>query len=249
MKTTHFFVGPGRSGTSWLFDSMALTGQVWVPSIKEPSFFDLHFERGLTWYDHFYVDFHGPQAPLARVDFSNLYYLSDLAIRRILDYNPQACVVFISRNHRDLFRSMLYFELRKGRSDEEIEQVAAAKYKASDCAMHVARLRELAGDRLVVIDFAWIERRDLSRIYTELGLPGLHLVEGQITNAHMVPRLRWMGRLAKWAALWLRRHEMFGLLQRLKRSKKIRQMFFLEGEAMRLHAPIEAMVKAYFPKS
>ncbi|MDI9330767.1 MAG: sulfotransferase domain-containing protein [Alphaproteobacteria bacterium] len=245
MKTNLFFVGPGRSGTSWLFDVMAQTQRVQVPRIKEPAFFDTHYDKGLAWYDHLYAPLADAVA-CARVDFSNLYYLDPQALERIAAYNPQAKIVIIERNHADLFRSMLYFELRKGRDLAEIRALADRKYHASDCSLHIDRLREYFAERLVVIPFELIEQKNLHQIYDLLGLPDLPVVSSNFINAKMVPRARVLARLSKLLALWLREHEWFGLLQQLKRSQRLRSILFRQGAAFQPVPEIEALVDQYF---
>jgi hypothetical protein len=248
MKTSHFFIGPGRSGTTWLYDALNKTGQVQKSRIKEPAYFDTHFAKGEAWYDHLYVDLPDGQTPMARTDFSNLYYLDRIALQRLSAYNPNAWVVFIDRPHLDLFRSMLYFELRKGKTLDQIRHLAPQKYQDSDCQQHIAGLREMFGDRLVVLDFQWIVDKNLSLIYERIHLPGLKRVDSQQYNARMVPRALWMARLVKKVALLLRRHEWFGLLQTLKQSGWVRRAFFIEGEALAKVPSIEELIRRFFPE-
>ena len=247
MKTTHFFIGPGRSGTSWLFDVMARTRQLRVPLIKEPSFFDQNFHRDLAWYDHLYPYAKFDAPPIGRVDFSNRYYMSESALLRIREYNPQAIIIFINRNHQELFRSMLYFEVRKGRVRHEIETIAECKYRESHCESHIERLRQIFGAQLVVINFEQIHRRELEDIYRQIGLPHLSVEESNFTNAMMVPRTSWIGRVTKKLALWLRRHEMFRILQILKHMQLIRSLLFFQGQHFSEISYVEVLVKKYFP--
>ncbi|MCX8522064.1 MAG: sulfotransferase domain-containing protein [Rhodoferax sp.] len=248
MKTTHFFIGPGRSGTSWLFDAMIKTRQIIVPVIKEPAFFDTHFHRGLAWYEHLYLPCAAGSKPMGRVDFSNRYYMNNAALLRIREYNPEATIIFIHRDHRELFRSMLYFEVRKGLPRRAIETMAAQKYRESHCENQIKRLRQIFGTQMIIIDFEQIRRGELKQIYTQIGLPDLTVINNNFTNALMVPRAAWMGRMAKNLALWLRRHEMFGILQRLKRMQLIRAVLFLQGKEFTEIAYVETLIKKYFPE-
>ncbi len=247
LKTTHFFVGPGRSGTSWLFDVLTKTGRVQVPRIKEPAFFDSNYDKGLAWYDHLSVPLPDTVA-YARVDFSNLYYLDSQALDRIAAYNPQAKVVFIERDHAALFRSMLYFELRKGRDVATIRSAAKSKYHASDCQTHIRLLRDRFGERLVVLPFALIEQNKLRQIYELLGLPDLPEVHSDFRNDKMLPRSRLLARLSKLLALGLRQLEWFAVLQWLKRSQPLRSLLFRQGDAFQPVPEIEALVAHYFPQ-
>ena len=245
IKTSHFFIGPGRSGTSWLMDCIARTNQVLCPRIKEPKYFDDNHHRGLDWYDNLYRHLPDRVVPMARVDFSNSYYLQPAALDRLQQYNPEARIIFIVRVRRDLFRSLLYFELRKGLTIKQIEQNAEQKWTASDLDLHIQMLRQRFGDRLVLIPFDWIQERQLHRIYTNIGLPDLKAIDSRHTNAHMIPRWRWLGVLSKRVAIVLRRWEWYGLLQMLKQSTWVRVWFFKQHPKHSSVPEIEALVAKF----
>lgn len=45
------FIGPMKSGTTWIHDYLSDRGDIALPSqVKETFFFDRHYERGIKWY-------------------------------------------------------------------------------------------------------------------------------------------------------------------------------------------------------
>jgi LPS sulfotransferase NodH len=89
-----FIVGPPRTGTTWLHETLAVSTILPHPT-KETRFFDKHFQRGLDWYlAHF------PAAASCRPagEVAPTYFSSPEARERIADLIPGARVVCIFRN-------------------------------------------------------------------------------------------------------------------------------------------------------
>jgi Sulfotransferase domain len=87
-------VGPPRTGTTWLHEVLSPYARLPEPT-KETRFFDLHFERGLTWYlKHFRNPANGRPAG----EVAPTYFASPAARFRIATMLPNAKVVIIFRH-------------------------------------------------------------------------------------------------------------------------------------------------------
>lgn len=89
-----FIVGPPRTGTTWLHD--ILRQRTILPqSTKETRFFDIHFHRGIRWYQA-----HFANANRARLvgEVAPTYFASREACHRIQELIPTAKIVCIFRN-------------------------------------------------------------------------------------------------------------------------------------------------------
>jgi hypothetical protein len=89
-----FIVGPPRTGTTWLHD--ILRQRTILPkSTKETRFFDIHFHRGLCWYQAHFGNSNG-----ARLvgEVAPTYFASREACHRIQGLIPTAKIVCIFRN-------------------------------------------------------------------------------------------------------------------------------------------------------
>ena len=56
MNTPNFlFIGPQKTGTTWIHEYLRLSGHVVLPrGVKETHFFDKYFDKGVQWYaSHF----------------------------------------------------------------------------------------------------------------------------------------------------------------------------------------------------
>ena len=94
MLPSFFIVGPPRTGTTWLHE--ILRHRAILPrATKETRFFDIHFHRGLRWYQGHY-----PSSERAQVvgEVAPTYFASREACHRIQELIPTAKVVCIFRN-------------------------------------------------------------------------------------------------------------------------------------------------------
>jgi hypothetical protein len=209
---SNFLIGPGRSGTSLLYQAIRNAAPERVPRIKETQFFDRNFHRGYEWY-------HAKYSGAARSgcwDFSNRYYLHPSVAERVASYNSDARIFFVFRDRADVFRSMLYFERRKGLSHSEIEKIAPRKFWECDFDRHLAPFRAVFRE-VTAIEFSRITDAEyISDVLNELVQK--EDLESKV-NETKVPRSRFLGHAAKTAARCLRAANCDVTLDWLKRSQ------------------------------
>jgi glycosyltransferase involved in cell wall biosynthesis len=86
-------IGPTRTGTTWLHDRLSGTFSLPGPHVKETKFFDLNFDKGLTWYEsHMRI---APGVP--RGEFGPTYFHSHLARKRVAKIAPGCTIIAILR--------------------------------------------------------------------------------------------------------------------------------------------------------
>jgi Sulfotransferase domain len=89
-----FIVGPPRTGTTWLHE--VLRHRTILPhTTKETRFFDIHFDKGLRWYQAHYNGSNG-RWPVGEI--APTYFASGEACHRIRQLFPAAKIVCIFRN-------------------------------------------------------------------------------------------------------------------------------------------------------
>ena len=62
MLPTFLICGTQRGGTTALFRYLRQHPDIYMPEIKEINFFDLHFDKGIGWYESFFEDWSGEKA-------------------------------------------------------------------------------------------------------------------------------------------------------------------------------------------
>lgn len=90
------YIGPDKSGSSWLFKVLEQHPECFVPKCKDIYFFDNYYERGLDWYLSFFRDC--PQDARAAGEISHGYLFEPQAPARILADFPAMKILTTLRN-------------------------------------------------------------------------------------------------------------------------------------------------------
>lgn len=108
---TFIGIGPGKSGTTWLYAALARHPEVGMSSVKETLFFSEEYRRGVDWYRRFFRRAEGKRA-IGEV--SNTYIFSEEAPARIAAFQPAMRLISFLRNPVDRTFSHYLFWLRNG---------------------------------------------------------------------------------------------------------------------------------------
>ncbi len=95
-KPTFLFIGPDKTGSSWIFEYLNAHPQCFVPKAKDIYFFDREYHRGISWYKEFF-NAAGPEHR-AIGELSHDYILSNEVADRIRSDLPNVKLVSVIRN-------------------------------------------------------------------------------------------------------------------------------------------------------
>jgi hypothetical protein len=105
-------IGPGKTGTTWLYHCLAAHPQIGLARhTKETVFFTEYYDRGRSWYERF---FEGTENAVARGEVSNTYFFSPQAPARMAALLPGAKIIAFVRNPMDRILSAYLFHRRNG---------------------------------------------------------------------------------------------------------------------------------------
>jgi len=120
-KLPNFIViGPGKSGTSWIYSILNQHPEVCVSSAKETLFFEEYYEKGFAWYAKFFKNCQTYHKAIGEV--SNTYIFSPFTPLRIYNFNPKIKLISTLRNPVDRAFSHYLFHLRNGKIEGEFEK-------------------------------------------------------------------------------------------------------------------------------
>lgn len=114
-------IGPGKCGTTWIYNVLLRHDEVCLASAKETLYFEDQYWRGEEWYLR---HFQGcdQEATSAIGEVSNTYIFSPEAAQRIYDFNPCMRIISCLRNPIDRTLSHFLF-LRRNGDNRSFEQV------------------------------------------------------------------------------------------------------------------------------
>lgn len=81
MRPNFLYIGPDKSGSTWLYEVLLRHPEVFVPPVKDIYFFDRYYDRGPGWYEKFFSA--APPSARAVGELSHDYLFSPEAARRI----------------------------------------------------------------------------------------------------------------------------------------------------------------------
>lgn len=125
MLPTFIIIGAAKSGTTSLSAYLRSHPQVFLTAPKEPHFFSIQWERGLSWYEGLYE---GSDTHPARGEASTSYTQAPHhqgVPERIASVVPDAKLIYILRNPIDRIRSQYVHYLDRGREDRPLRQAVA----------------------------------------------------------------------------------------------------------------------------
>lgn len=109
---TFILIGPGRAGTTWLYEVLRSHPQVFMArGTKETFFFDREFHRGIEWYQKF---FEGSTGACAIGEATNTYIYNPWVPQRIKSIIPDVRLLTCLRNPLERIQSVYFYRKRAG---------------------------------------------------------------------------------------------------------------------------------------
>ncbi len=221
---TFLGIGPGKSGTTWLYRLLRAHPEVWMSPTKETLYFSDQFHRGRDWYLSF---FEGAEAYPASGEISNTYVFSEEAPARVRDYRADMRLVTTFRHPVDRAFSHYLWLVRNGELAGSFREALEARpdlLERGRYGAHLARwLEHFPRDRLLVLPFWELVEDDRAfarRVFRFLGVDEDFWPEGADERALPAarPRSRWLARAAKLGARAVRRLGLPRVVQAVKES-------------------------------
>jgi hypothetical protein len=113
------YIGPDKSGSSWLFHVLSRHAECYVPAAKDIYFFDRYYDRGLDWYHSFFKG--APPGAKAIGELSHDYLFSTKAASRIARDLPGVRLVSSLRNPVERTFSHYLYLVRSGLTNQSFE--------------------------------------------------------------------------------------------------------------------------------
>jgi len=120
MLPTFLMIGPGKSGTTWMYKMLSQHPEICVSKTKETLFFQDYFKKGIKWYERFFKHCHGFQVI---GEFSNTYFWSPVVPQRIYrTFKNNIKLITCLRNPIDYIFSVYLFMAKHGLTNLTFEE-------------------------------------------------------------------------------------------------------------------------------
>ncbi|MFQ5707307.1 MAG: sulfotransferase [bacterium] len=110
-KPNFIFIGPSKTGSTWIFELLRSHPAIYIPVAKDIYFFDKYFDKGVKWYEK---QFKGGANRQIAGELSHDYFSSKIAIDRIRMLYPSIKLICCLRNPFDRAVSSYKYFQRNG---------------------------------------------------------------------------------------------------------------------------------------
>jgi len=229
-RPSFIVIGPGRSGTSWIYEVLREHPQVQTAGgTKETLFFDREYHRGLDWYLNFFP-YH--ENCKAYGEVSNAYIYNPLCARRIRAHLPGVKLVTCLRNPVERLLSAHAYRLRRGQLKGDVEHCLGAYPDLITTNLYWTALKpflnepELDLHVMLYDDLQQDPTRFAQDLYSTIGVAeDFHpSVIDKTVNPASIARSPVHAKVSGFIADSLRRFGALGLLDSLKRSDFVRDL-------------------------
>ncbi|PAV26088.1 hypothetical protein CF392_07605 [Tamilnaduibacter salinus] len=235
-RVDFFFVGPGKTASTWIYKVLKEHPQFSLPSGKDIYFFDQFFERGENWY---HDQFTGCDFDKLVGEFSHDYLISSTALGRIREYNPDARIIVCLRNPYDRLQSGIRFLQRNGYGYAPVERLVQRHPELIEGGLYAKNLARLYAffpkERVLLLFFEELKFQPsafIQRLYdffcVEWHSPD---VLQQKVNVASQPRSRVLALTVKKAALVARNMGLGRLVGRIKMSRVVAKILYRRAES------------------
>ncbi|MGJ8686897.1 MAG: sulfotransferase family protein [Spongiibacteraceae bacterium] len=237
--TFALFVGPTKSGTTWIHAYLESRGDVALPSrMKETFFFDKVYERGWDWYENL---FPGSEDTRLRVEVAPSLFHKPVACSRALKHVPEAKIICTVRDPFDRAVSHFFHYRKRGAPAMSLAEMANTYPDVIEAGLYnkyAARWEEAFGKSNVHF-MSYRQLRDdpegfcrhlCEILELDYIAPDTSLTNTQV-NAAKVPRNLIAARAVQGISTFLRRNGAHRVINGLKRFP-IKKWLYAGGEKL-----------------
>lgn len=153
-KANFVVIGPGKCGTSWIFNILKNHPEVCVSSSKETLYFERYIHKSEDWYHEFFAHKKSNQIT---GEISNTYVFDPKVPKRIADYNKDIKLISTLRNPIDRTFSHYLYMLKvgeeKGTFDEVLKKRPDLIYRGKYSELLSAYDKHFTKDQILVLLF------------------------------------------------------------------------------------------------
>ena len=230
---TFIVIGPGRSGSTWLYEALDSHPDVCMAKgTKNTVFFQNgYYKKGISWYESFFADCDRAKAV---GEVSNTYFYNPDVAARIHEVIPDVTLISCLRDPIDRIQSVYLFNRRNGRMQADIDEALRRHSFLIEQNRYWTLLQNYLKyfdrNQVHVVFYEDLEQRPRAfaqQVCEIIGVNPNKVNEdlfGERVNAGAKARHWLLGRAASWVADVLRRTENHALLNTLKRNDTLRSV-------------------------
>lgn len=224
-------IGPGKAGTTWLFNELKRHPEVSTCQIKEPYFFTKNFYMGKQWYDSLFDD-----SKRVKFEVSNRYiFSSEALLENLKNFDGEVILVYFKRDPFSRAKSAYLFERQMGQTsclksfftEEKLKEFSLQEQKRkTDLLAQCFPCYTLEFEKI-----SSHEQTAFNEFCDFVGISRQMCSKESDRNVTVEPRSIFLSRVAKMIAVLLRGLKLYSALQAIKDSTAVKKILFTNRKA------------------
>jgi hypothetical protein len=238
-KPNFLFIGPDKTGSSWMYCLLKQHPHCYVPVCKDIYFFDRYYHHGMDWYLTFFQDATAEHRAIG--ELSHHYLFSSTAAERIQTHFPDVKLITCLRHPVERSFSHYLYMIRSGRTQESFETALQNYPEILENSFYAPPLqtyfKHFPAAQIKVLWFEDLQRDAVlfaKELFTFLDIPFLlDLPYDQRVLAASQPRNFLVAKFLKQGANLAREMGLTGWVGRLKHSSLTQRLYLAYAPAER----------------
>lgn len=228
-------VGPGRSGTSWLYEVLLEHPEVCMArDIKETNFFNYDYEKGIEWYEKY---FNHCKYGNAIGEISNIYINKPCLAEKIAKNIPNCKIIICLRNPYERIQSVYSYHLRNGTIkcdfDEAIDKLPEIIYENCYYKLIKPYFNNFPKNNIFFMHYEYLKNDPLylcKSLFNFIGVDDSFIPTkmNKKINKSIIPKNILYRYLIRQSGDFLRKYRLLKILTWAKKSDIIKALFFKE---------------------
>lgn len=230
-----FFIGPGKTGSTWLYNNLVNHPEIKLPkNIKESNYY---FE-GEDLNEFFNIFFNYGNKKKINMDISNTYIYDKSIVKKLKKNHPNSKIIIGHREPVERLKSMYLFKQRNGDIPQNVSLSNSLENDAFNLISH-SKYYELSLPYLIEFGFNNIFIFDFEKMKNtpEILMKELQVFIGvsevlekdklsKITNPASSYRIKYLSKYSKFISNFLRKNKFYFILNYIKSNVIIQKFLF-----------------------
>ena len=236
------FIGLGvqKGGTSWLHKQLVAHPQVFIPEIrKEIHYFDEYYDRGVDWYEKWFLDANNNYKPVGEITPEYIYF--EEVLPRVKETLLGAKFIVMLRDpvRRAYSHYQMNFQSGDGQKYKDFDDFMTHHPHAFKRGLYADQLKRWfknfdKNNFLILISEEIFSNKDgIKQSFLQIGnfldidskLFDMKLAQTRVGKARHAPKYKKLATFSQNVRLWLRDHDLDHVALFLKKLGLTRQIF------------------------
>lgn len=237
MLPNFIFIGPDKTGSTWIYESLKLHPEVCVAKAKDIYFFDKFFSKGVAWYESMFSHCKGKKAA---GEVSHDYLFSEDACKRIHKIIPNVKLITCLRNPVERAFSAYLFLVRHGITTDDfftsIKRFPEIIHRSCYAEPLKKYISTFGRGHILILRFDDLENNPLnfvSQIYKFIGVDATYKPE-EILHRKVLPAAKprnlSIAFITKQLALFVRHIGFPNIVGKVKQSPFVQKLLYVPYE-------------------